>query len=212
MKLLYKAPLRAIQRAGRLLSTALNKAVLWLNSAHVGLGVRVRGKAFIENLGEMHVGDRVIINSGPFNNPVGGSCGTTIIVARGGRLEIGDDCGLSNVEIYCWRSIRLGRRVMLGGGCKVYDSDFHPLDSKARAANDVSSIRIRPVEIGDDVFVGAFSIILKGVHIGDRAIIGAGSVVTRDVPAGEIWAGNPASCVRSAMGEESESASAHLVR
>jgi acetyltransferase-like isoleucine patch superfamily enzyme len=99
---------------------------------------------------------------------------------------------------------------MLGGGCRVYDSDFHPLDATARSANDLSAIRIRPVVIGDDVFVGAYSIILKGVRIGERAIIGAGSVVTRDVPAGEIWAGNPAVCVRPSKG--GASASEHSVR
>jgi acetyltransferase-like isoleucine patch superfamily enzyme len=198
MKLVYKAPLRACQRLNRLVHVGLNRALLWMNSVRVGKGVRFRGAVFLENLGAMSVGDRVIVNSGPTNNPVGGSNGTTIIVARGGSLEIGDDCGISNAEIYCWSSIRLGKRVMLGGGTRVYDSDFHPLEASARFANELSAIRIRPVVIGDDVFVGAFAIILKGVRIGDRAIIGAGSVVTRDVPADEIWAGNPAVCVRPA--------------
>lgn len=207
MKLIYKAPRRAGQRLVRLIGVSLNRMVLWLNSVRVGKGVRFRGRVFLENLGAMNVGDRVIVNSGPANNPVAGSSGTTIIVARGGRLEIGDDCGISNAEIYCWRSIRLGKRVMLGGGCRVYDSDFHPLEAAARAANEISAIGIRPVVIGDDVFVGAFSVILKGVRIGDRAIIGAGSVVTRDVPADEIWAGNPAVCVRPARGGVHPSAS-----
>lgn len=54
-----------------------------------------------------------------------------------------------------------------------------------------------PIVIGNDVFIGARSIILKGVTIGDAAIIGAGSVVTKDVPAGAIAAGNPAKIVRT---------------
>ncbi len=32
--------------------------------------------------------------------------------------------------------------------------------------------------------------------IGDEAVIGAGSVVTKNIPAGEIWAGNPAKLIR----------------
>jgi acetyltransferase-like isoleucine patch superfamily enzyme len=48
-----------------------------------------------------------------------------------------------------------------------------------------------PIVIGDDVFIGANSIVLKGVNIGDRSIIGAGSVVSKNIPADEIWAGNP---------------------
>ena len=49
-----------------------------------------------------------------------------------------------------------------------------------------------PVVIGDDAFVGTGATILKGVEIGAGAVIGAASVVTKSVPAGEIWAGNPA--------------------
>ena len=53
-----------------------------------------------------------------------------------------------------------------------------------------------PVEIANDVFIGARSMILKGVHIGNGAVIGAGSVVTKNIPEYEIWAGNPAILVR----------------
>ena len=37
----------------------------------------------------------------------------------------------------------------------------------------------------------------KGVTIGEHAIGGAGSVVANDIPAGEIWAGNPAKKIRA---------------
>jgi len=46
--------------------------------------------------------------------------------------------------------------------------------------------------IGNDVWIGANSVILKGVTINDGAIIGAGSVVTKDVPSYAIVVGNPA--------------------
>lgn len=36
--------------------------------------------------------------------------------------------------------------------------------------------------IGKHCFVGANSIIMSGVHVGDEVIVGAGSVVTKDVP------------------------------
>lgn len=49
-----------------------------------------------------------------------------------------------------------------------------------------------PVIIGNDVWVGAKSIILPGVKIGDFSIIAAGSVVVKDVPSGVLVAGNPA--------------------
>ena len=46
--------------------------------------------------------------------------------------------------------------------------------------------------IGNDVQIGANSVVIGGISIGDRAVIAAGSVVIRDVAAGSIVAGNPA--------------------
>ena len=46
--------------------------------------------------------------------------------------------------------------------------------------------------IGNNVFVGAGTIILPRVHIGNRVIIGAGSIVTKDIPDNKVAAGNPA--------------------
>lgn len=48
------------------------------------------------------------------------------------------------------------------------------------------------IEVMDNVFIGADTIILPGVRIGPNAVVGAGSVVTRDVPPGQVVAGSPA--------------------
>lgn len=52
--------------------------------------------------------------------------------------------------------------------------------------------RIGIVEIGDNVYIGYGATILCNVRIGSNAVIDAGSVVTKDVPAGTVYAGNPA--------------------
>ncbi len=52
------------------------------------------------------------------------------------------------------------------------------------------------VEIGDNVFLGMNTLIVKPMKIGDGSVVGAGSVLTKDIPAGEIWAGNPAKFIR----------------
>ena len=49
-----------------------------------------------------------------------------------------------------------------------------------------------PVTIGDNVWVGARSVILPGVTIGNNVVVAAGSVVTKDVPDNSMVAGVPA--------------------
>ena len=52
---------------------------------------------------------------------------------------------------------------------------------------------VRPITIGNNVFIGANVVILRGVEIADNCIIGAGAVVTRSFTApGTVLAGNPA--------------------
>ncbi|MDD2364863.1 MAG: CatB-related O-acetyltransferase [Desulfuromonadaceae bacterium] len=53
-----------------------------------------------------------------------------------------------------------------------------------------------PVTIGNDVWIGARSIVLDGITIGDGAIIAAGSIVTKDVPAFAIVGGVPAKIIK----------------
>lgn len=48
------------------------------------------------------------------------------------------------------------------------------------------------VVIGNNCFIGMYSIILKGCHIGNNCIIGANSLVNKDIPDGWVAAGNPA--------------------
>jgi acetyltransferase-like isoleucine patch superfamily enzyme len=77
------------------------------------------------------------------------------------------------------------------------DSNFHALDYNARRINHgVAMAKSSPIYIGNDVFIGAKTIICKGVNIGDRAIIAAGSVVVKSVPDDEVWGGNPAMFIR----------------
>ena len=50
--------------------------------------------------------------------------------------------------------------------------------------------------LGNKVMVGAGAKILGDIHVGSNAKVGANSVVVKDVPAGEVWAGNPARPLR----------------
>ncbi len=52
--------------------------------------------------------------------------------------------------------------------------------------------KIGIVKIGNNVFIGADSVVLCNVRIGDNVIVGANAVVTRDLPSNGVYAGNPA--------------------
>lgn len=54
----------------------------------------------------------------------------------------------------------------------------------------------RITKIGNDVWIGAKSIIMDGVKIGDGAIIAAGSVVAKDVPPFAVVGGAPAKIIK----------------
>lgn len=50
--------------------------------------------------------------------------------------------------------------------------------------------------IGNNVFIGCNVCIIGGVHIGDNVSIGAGSVVVKDIPANSIAGGNPCKVIK----------------
>lgn len=63
-------------------------------------------------------------------------------------------------------------------------------------------LEIRKVSIGNDVWIGANSVILSGVEIGHGAVIGAGAVVTKDVPPYAIVVGVPAKVIKYRFSED----------
>ena len=69
----------------------------------------------------------------------------------------------------------------------------HPVHPDSRNSSYEYGI---PVTIGNNCWIGGNSVICPGVHIGDNVIIGAGSVVTKDIPDWAIACGNPCKVVR----------------
>ena len=108
------------------------------------------------------------------------------------NLTIGEDVGFSNSTICCREEISIGDHTIIGGNCKIWDTDFHPTSNEQRIKDINSNAKTSPIHIGRYVFIGAESIVMKGVSIADFAVVGAGSVVRTNIPSNEVWAGNPA--------------------
>ncbi|XZL30485.1 sugar O-acetyltransferase [Clostridium perfringens] len=92
--------------------------------------------------------------------------------------EIGDDCYIEPPFHSNWG----GKNVHFGNG--VY------------ANFNLTMIDDCDIFVGNNVWIGANSVILPGVNIGDNSVIGAGSIVTKDIPSNVIAVGNPCRVLR----------------
>ncbi len=89
-------------------------------------------------------------------------------------------------EIYVGNNVLFAPNVILASGT-------HPIHPELRSRQAQYNL---PIHIGNNVWIGANSVILPGVNIGDNSVIGAGSVVTKDIPANVIAVGNPCKVLR----------------
>jgi acetyltransferase-like isoleucine patch superfamily enzyme len=154
--------------------------------------VRSYGFLFVSNKGIFKLGKAFLVNSNRFANIIGSGSASSIMIGKNAKLKIGNDVGFSNSTICCREEISIGDHTIIGGNCKIWDTDFHPTSIEQRNKDINSKAKSSPIQIGKYVFIGADSTILKGVTIGDYVVIGAGSVVRNNISENEIWAGNPA--------------------
>ena len=103
-------------------------------------------------------------------------------------MTVGKNFGRLNGVIldpsHCWL-ITIGDNVTMA-------PRVHILCHDASTKTFLNYTKIGRVTIGDNVFIGAESVVLPGVTIGSNVIIGANSTVTHDVPDGVVVAGSPA--------------------
>jgi acetyltransferase-like isoleucine patch superfamily enzyme len=132
--------------------------------------------------GEIVLGDDCRLRGGPVR--------TRLITGPQGRIELGDRVGIGyGVEVFAEQSVRLGHDTIVAGMVTIYDTSFHPVE-------EGRDVKVAPVEIGANVWIGRGVTILAGVTIGEHAVVAAGSVVAADVPPRTLVAGNPAKPIR----------------
>jgi acetyltransferase-like isoleucine patch superfamily enzyme len=178
----------------------LNRLILIINKVEVNVNRSINGLLIINNSGTFKIGSDFKANSSSLKNVIGGDTRCSFVINKGASIVIGDNVKISNSAFYSNASITIEDHVMIGGSCRFWDSDFHPIDPEVRLNTPNEHYKSKPILIKNNAFIGGGSIILKGVTVGANSVVGAGSVVSRSIPDNEIWAGNPAKFIKKLEG------------
>lgn len=161
-----------IKAADRPTLSRWQKLVTYLWNKHIPGGGRLIKPLFLK---AFHLPQSTSINKGIFISLPNVRCG--------------ESCYLGNTQI------RAEAPVMIGNHVAISYNNF--LTTSSHDFSDWSNLIIKPIVIGDNVWITTNCIILPGVTIGSNTVIGAGSVVTHDIPSGVLAAGNPCKVIKS---------------
>ena len=103
----------------------------------------------------------------------------------------------ADVEFAHGQDIVIGRNVIIGARCKIFNGVTLGNKDTELASNAQPTV-------GCDCVLSTGAKILGGISIGDRSIVGANAVVIRDVPADSLAVGVPARIVHRKTAEPNE--------
>jgi acetyltransferase-like isoleucine patch superfamily enzyme len=147
---------------------------------------------WVQGKGEILIGNDVVID---------GKCNFFFGARYSDRptFKVGDNTGIGHsCSFTVGRQITIGSHCRIAGCVQMFDTPGHPADPDARRMGAPADFEdVRPIHIGDNVWIGSGAIIYPGVTIGDNSIVALGAVVMSSVPANIMVAGNPARQIRS---------------
>jgi acetyltransferase-like isoleucine patch superfamily enzyme len=152
----------------------------------------------VKGLGLISFSSKIKIKKGNFN------AGSRFIMAEDneircyGNLEIGNNFFLNRFSrIISHENISIGNDVTIAQFVSILDHDHeYFIDNNNLKLN---GYKTKAITIGSNVWIADKVTILKGVVIGDNVVIGANSLVNKDIPSGTIAVGNPCKVIKSLM-------------
>jgi acetyltransferase-like isoleucine patch superfamily enzyme len=148
-----------------------------------GRNFRVTGRLVLKGPGRVVFGDNVTVDR----------VVTPWTYSADALIEVGSHCYLNGTRFGCQQLIRVGDYAILGDA-SISDTDFHSVRSDRHSPE--APIRVRPVVIGDNVWVATAVGILPGTTIGANSVVGYGAVCTGQYAADSVIVGNPARVVK----------------
>ncbi len=95
-----------------------------------------------------------------------------------------------NVNCYCMAPVTLRSRALVSQGASLC-AGTHDVDDPH------FQLIVKPIVIGEKAWVAAEAFVGPGVTIDDGAVLGARGVAMKSIPAGMVYAGNPARLLRA---------------
>ena len=127
----------------------------------------------LDNGGKLEIGEKFKMRDG-----------AKIRVRKGAICKIGRNTSVNcNNMIACRERIIIGNDVQFSPNVQIYDHDH---DFREEGGVKAGKYKTGSIEIGNNVWIGANTIILRGTKIGDNAVIAAGSIVKGEVPTGAV--------------------------
>lgn len=152
-----------------------------------GRNFRVGGRLVIRGPGRVIFGDNVNIERivTPWTN-------TPEAV-----IEIGSNSYLNGTRFGCSERITIGPRAILSDA-SIADTNAHSTHVDRHSPD--APIRVKPVVLEENVWLGAAVGVLPGTRIGRNSVVGYGAVCAGIYPANSIIAGSPARVVKRVPG------------
>lgn len=109
------------------------------------------------------------------------------------KIDYNSFFGFSTI-ISCRNSVTIGANCLIAPFVSIRDHEHKYSDIEI--AYNSQGFDDSSVCIGDNVWIGSYSVVMKGVNIGNNSIIGAHSLVNKDIPENSLAFGLPAKVIR----------------
>lgn len=180
---------------------------VWLSS--------VRGKVFINSprvvtgmirigFGEVGIFDQhksrsiwQVSGKVSFNGKCSIGHGSKISIADTGFVSFGENFIITaESSIICYKNITFGSNTLISWDTLIMDTDFHHIKNFNGEIINVN----KPVEIGNNVWIGCRTLILKGAIIPNNSVIAANTTVTKKYQKeNTIIGGNPSEIIKEGI-------------
>ena len=157
-----------------------------------GRNLRVYGTLSIKGPGLVRLGNDVVVDMKV----------TPWTYDSDATIEIGDGTFLNGTQFGCASSIVVGPRSILASA-SIADTNFHSVNVDRHNAH--AAVKVAPVRIGANVWIGARVGVLPGTTIGDNSVVGFGAVCIGNYPANAVI-GSPRATVLRQLNEEQQAA------